>query len=82
MDVDGPAVVIALGQQLNEAAEDGAIERVVALLDQGVAIDSRDDVSQCTPLMWASDGGHGAIAALLCDRGANVNARINGGAPQ
>ena len=62
-----------LGDQLIYAADKGNIERVEALLDQGVAVDSRDE-EQRTPLMWASASGHTAVAALLLDRGANVNA--------
>ena len=65
MDGGGPGVA-ALGQQLIDAAKQGIIERVGPLLDQGVAVDSRDD-SQWTPLMWASENGHRAVAALLLD---------------
>ena len=66
-------VVAPLGQQLIDAATQGNIERVGALLDQGVLVDSRDGY-QYTPLIWASFRGHRAVAALLCDRGADVNA--------
>ena len=69
----GEAGVAALGRQLIDAAKQGTIERVGALLDQGVAVDSRDG-GQNTPLIWASVHGHRAVAALLCDRGADVNA--------
>ena len=72
MDGGGPGVA-PLGQQLNAAAEQGNIERVGALLDQGVAVDSRGG-RQMTPLLWASLRGHRAVAALLLDREADVNA--------
>ena len=52
MDGGGPGVAL-LGQQLIEAARQGTIERVGALLDQGVAVDSRDG-HHWTPLIWAS----------------------------
>jgi hypothetical protein len=54
------------------------IESVRALLDQGVAVDSRG-FNQSTPLLITSARGHGAVAALLLDRGANVNAKENAG---
>ena len=72
MDGGGPGVA-PLGEQLIAAANQGTIERVGALLDQGVAVDSRDG-GQMTPLMWASLRGHSAVASLLIDRGANFNA--------
>ena len=78
---DNEPVEAPLGQQLIDAAMEGNIERVGALLDQGVTVDFRDGC-QYTPLMWASDGGHRAVAALLLDRGAHVNAENQwGGTP-
>ena len=71
MDGAGPGVA-PLGRQLNDAAKQGKIERVGALLDQGVAVDSLG-INRYTPLIWASHE-HRAVAALLLDRGANVNA--------
>ena len=80
MDGGGPGVV-ALGLQLIAAAWQGNIERVGALLVQGVDVDSWDD-RQWTPLMWASERGHRAVAALLLDAGANVDAEnANGETP-
>ena len=73
MDGGGPGVA-PLGQQLIDAAQQGTIELVGALLDHGVAFDPRG-YHQWTPLMRASHRGHRAVAALLVDRGANVNAR-------
>ncbi len=63
--------------QLIIAAYEGDIERVGALLDQGVAVDFRDGESR-TPLIWASGRGHRAVVALLLDREANVNAEAIG----
>ena len=77
MDGGGPDVA-PLGQQLIEAARQGTIERVGALLDQGVAVDSRGD-DQMTPLMLASFFGHRAVAELLLDREADVNAESASG---
>ena len=77
MDAGG-AGVAPLVQQLIIAAMQGIIERVGALLDQGVLVDSRDE-EKYTPLMLASAYGHSAVAALLVDRGANVNAESDDG---
>ena len=80
MDGGGPGVA-ALGRQLIDAAEQGNVERVGALLDQGVAVDFRDG-GQWTPLLWASSRGHRAVAALLLDREADVNAEsVSGNTP-
>ena len=79
MDGGGPGLAPPLGgQQLIDAVSQGSIERVGALLDQGVAVDSQDP-GQWTPLILASWCGHSAIAALLLDTGASVNAEDNGG---
>ena len=67
-----------LGDQLISSAKLGIIESVGALLDQGVAVDSRGD-HQFTPLMYASLRGHRAVAALLLDREADVNAESDWG---
>jgi Ankyrin repeats (3 copies) len=67
-----------LGDELIDAAKLGYIDRVGALLDQGVVVDSRDG-EHMTPLMHASQSGHKAITALLLDRMANVNAETGEG---
>ena len=69
---------VSLGERLLHSARVGAIERVRALLDQGVDVDSKDPCLQ-TSLMLASRRGHGALVALLCERGAHVNAASNHG---
>ena len=75
MPADNEKLYTELGQQqLISAAFGGIIERVGALLDQGVAVDSRDD-SQQTPLLHASHRGHRAVAALLLFRAAQVDAQ-------
>ena len=79
--MDGGAYVAPLGQQLIDAAEHGTIEGVGALLDQGVAVDSRDG-GQYTPLIWACYRGHRAVVTLLLDRGANVNVGVSEDTPQ
>ena len=45
------------------------------LLDQGANVNARDDAFESTALMWASGRGHRDTAQLLCERGADVNAK-------
>ena len=65
-----------LGRHLRDAATQGTIERVGALLDQGVFVNSRGG-NGWTALIRAAARGHREIAALLLDRGANVNAKTS-----
>jgi ankyrin repeat protein len=59
---------------LHDAARAGLIERVQALLEQGTAIDARDDMGR-TALHWAVIGGNADLVRVLLDRGATVDAR-------
>ena len=77
-EADDEPDVSPIVRQLIEAAQQGTIERVGALLDQGVAVDSRNGVRQ-TPLMRACRRGHREVAELLLDREADVNAEDRGG---
>ena len=76
-EMDGEEVSLIQQFELIDAAKQGNIERVGALLNQGAAVDSRDwdFMGQRTPLMEASLRGHIEVAALLLDSGANVNAK-------
>ena len=49
------------------------------LLDQGANANAKDDGSQFSALMWASEKGHRDVVQLLCERGADVNAKDNKG---
>ncbi|MEC8427056.1 MAG: ankyrin repeat domain-containing protein, partial [Pseudomonadota bacterium] len=60
------------------AAEHGDIVEVAALLDSVDTPDQRDDCLW-TPLMRASQNGHRAVAHLLLEAGADVNAVDKGG---
>lgn len=70
MDGSGPVIapLAPFGQQLIEAAKHGTIERVGALLDQGVAVDSRD-ANQNTPLIWACRQGTELSSLCLSKEG-------------
>jgi hypothetical protein len=59
---------------LHDAASAGAIDRVVGLLDDGVAVDMRDDFGS-TALHRAVMSGHSDIVRLLLQRGVPVDAR-------
>lgn len=65
-------------QQLLEAAKNGRVAEVEALLKAGVATAVRD-TSGRTALHLAAQGGHQATAQALLDHGADVNIKDNGG---
>jgi ankyrin repeat protein len=44
----------------------------------GADVNAKDDEYGWTPLIWAADGGHKNVAALLIAKGANVNAKSEG----
>jgi ankyrin repeat protein len=64
---------------LHHAAYNGKdVELVRTLLDHGAAIDARDGEG-CTALWWIAGIGGGEVAALLLEKGADVNAKSNDG---
>ncbi len=72
----GPSV------DIHEAVEKGNIEAVKEYLDAGGDVDAKGDVSLgggATPLLWAAWGGHKEIVELLISKGADVNAKDDGG---
>jgi len=62
------------GEALRDAALKGDLTRVRSLLDAGVKPDTEGRYGM-TALMLAASRGHGEIARLLVERGADVNAR-------
>ena len=59
---------------LHEAVIKGNLERVKELLDGGAKVDRGDETAGHTPLHNAAHHGHPNIAALLIERGANIEA--------
>lgn len=60
------------GEELRRAAGAGDLARVDALLAAGVPVDAPARYGQ-TPLYFAAENGHLAVAKRLVERGANVN---------
>jgi hypothetical protein len=61
-------------EAFRQAALDGKLEQVKALLKQGVACDAIDQVG-ATALMFTAFNGHSEIAILLLDAGAKIDKR-------
>lgn len=62
-------------RRLSDAAARGAIEEVVALIDQGADVNSGFPRTGITPLMRAAMNGDLKTVELLLDKGAEVNAK-------
>jgi len=59
---------------IHNAARNGNLNRVRALLNSGANINTRDNVGQ-TALIHAATPGHLEVVRLLLNRGANINTR-------
>ena len=66
------------GLNIWEAAEQGNIEAVKQHLDAGSEVNAKNDYG-VTPLHHAAWNGHKEVAELLIAKGADVNAKIEGG---
>ena len=64
--------------RLGGACEDGRLDEVKGLIDEGVDVNSRSGNGR-TPLMYAARNGHVDIVRLLLDHGANINQKSNDG---
>jgi ankyrin repeat protein len=60
--------------QLFQTVKEGDLSKVQHYLDKGADVNAKD-YKDLTPLMSASERGHGDIARLLVDRGADVSAK-------
>jgi len=61
---------------IHTAAQRGNLNRVKALVNQGVNVNLRNNENM-TPLMHAAFGGHANVIRFLLSRGANAKARMN-----
>lgn len=59
--------------QLIDAAKQGDLERVKAILGTDERLANQRDASGATPLHYAALSGHRQIAQLLIERGADIN---------
>jgi len=67
---------LCFGEDLVNAAREGAVEEVRSLLANGADVNSTDDKG-CTALHWAAEKGHGEVVRLLTANGAKIDARDN-----
>ena len=70
---------IAFCGEIHDAARDGDVAKVTALLDGSPALVSEKDTNGATPLHMAAENGKKDVAALLLARGAKPSAIDNGG---
>lgn len=61
------------------AAENGCLEVVRLLVENGAAVDAGKDKEEQTPLGYAAEQGHAPVVSYLLDRGADADARIKKG---
>lgn len=61
---------------IHTAAENGNLNRIRTLLNQGVNVNLRNNENM-TPLMYAASGGHANVIRFLLSKGANAKARTN-----
>ncbi|HEY3176737.1 MAG TPA: PQQ-binding-like beta-propeller repeat protein [Candidatus Polarisedimenticolia bacterium] len=70
----GAAPTVDRGEALRQAALDGDLAQVRALIEAGVPVDAPAPRYGQTALLFAAGKGHIEIARLLLDHGADVNA--------
>jgi hypothetical protein len=70
---------VAFGQEIDDAAQNGDLEKVKTLLKDNPDLVSSKDKWGRTPLHWAAFGGHKDVAALLLASKAEVNAKAIAG---
>ena len=76
----GSAFWGGLDDEMVKATHRGDIKEVERLLHEEEAdVNARDKGNGMTVLMWAVYQGHGDVARLLIEKGAHVNAKLDGG---
>ena len=64
---------------IHRAAWEGDIKAIEQHLAAGKDVNAKDDLYGDTPLLWAAGFGHKGIVEMLITRGADVNAKAEGG---
>ena len=70
---------VAFGEEIDDAARNGDLEKVKTLLKDNPDLVSSKDKWDRTPLHWAAFGGHKDVATLLLASKAEVNAKAIAG---
>ncbi len=74
----GPYVGVAFsqrGKSIHQAAIDGKIDQVKALLEKGTNVNEKEPRMGYTPLHGAARNGRKEVVELLLDKGADINAK-------
>jgi ankyrin repeat protein len=58
---------------LQKACEDGNLDEVKSLVEQGASVNAQSGDLGFTPIMGAADGGHADVLAYLISKNANLN---------
>ena len=64
---------------IHRAAWEGDIKAIEQHLAAGKDVDAKDDLYGDTPLLWAAGLGHKGVVEMLITKGADVNAKADGG---
>ena len=64
---------------IHRAAWEGDIKAIEQHLAAGKDVDAKDDLYGDTPLLWAAGFGHKGVVEMLITKGADVNAKADGG---
>jgi len=72
----------AFGDEIHDAAKNGDLAKVQALLKQNPGLVFSKDHNGWTPLHHAAEGGHKNVAELLLAKEADVNAKNEWGRPR
>ena len=64
---------------IHRAAWEGDIKAIEQQLAAGKDVDAKDDLYGDTPLLWAAGLGHKGVVEMLITKGADVNAKADGG---
>ena len=64
---------------IHKAAWEGDIKAIEQHLAAGKDVNAKDELYGDTPLLWAAGFGHKGVVKMLITKGADVNAKADGG---